>query len=97
MTASLKTKYAEGANEYSIETPPNQLIEVATAVFSDGSYEGESDYAFTFRGYQTGRKAQLGRVIDLLEKAAKGTSDAAALRENLSALNVDADPAAVEA
>jgi hypothetical protein len=96
MTASLKTKYAAGANEYSIETPPNQLIEVATAVFSDGSYEGESDYALTFLGYQTGRKAQLGRVIDLLEKAAKGTSDAAALRDKLSALNVDADPAAVE-
>jgi hypothetical protein len=97
MTASLKTKYAEGANEYSIETPPNQLIEVATAVFSDGSYEGESDYALTFRGYQTGRKAQLGRVIDLLEKTAKGTGDAAALRQKLSALTVDADPAAVEA
>jgi hypothetical protein len=95
MTASLKTKYAAGANEYSIQTPPNQLIEVATAVFDDGSYEGESEYALTFIGYQAGRKAQLGRVIDLLEKA-KGTSDAAGLRAKLSALNVDADPAAVE-
>ena len=96
MTASLKTKYNAGANEYSIETPPNQSMEVATAVFSDGSYEGESVYAMTFLGYQKGRKAQLERVIDLLEKAAKGTNDAAALRDKLSALNVDADPAAVE-
>lgn len=96
MTASLKTKYAAGANEYSIQTPPSQLIEVATAVFSDGSYEGESEYALTFLSYQTGRKVQLGRVIELLEKAAKETSDAAALKDKLSALNVDADPAAVE-
>ena len=95
MTMGLRTKYVAGANEYSIQTPPNQSIEVATAVFSDGSYEGESEYALTFLGYQSGRKAQLGRVIDLLEKAAKGTGDAAALKDKLSALNVDADPAAV--
>ena len=96
MTASLKTKYAAGANEYSIQAPPNQSIEVATAVFGDGSYQGESIYAMTFLGYQKGRKAQLRRVIDLLEKVANGTSDAATLRDKLAALDVDADPAAVE-
>lgn len=96
MTASLKTKYAAGANEYSIQTPPNQSIEVAMAVFSDGSYQGESKYALTFLGYQKGRKAQLERVIDLLQKAANGTTDAASLKDKLSALNVDADPTAVE-
>jgi hypothetical protein len=95
VTAGLKTKYAAGANEYSIQTPPNQLIEIATAVFGDGSYEGDSDYALTSLGYQKGRKAQLGRVIDLLEKATNGTLDAASLKDKLSALNVDADPAAV--
>jgi hypothetical protein len=96
MSVSLKTKYQAGANEYSIQTPPNQLIQVATAVFADGSYEGDSVYAMTFLGYQKGRKAQLERVIDLLQKAANGTADAASLKDKLSALNVDADPAAVE-
>jgi hypothetical protein len=96
MTASLKTKYAAGANEYSIQAPPNQSIEVATAVFGDGSYQGESIYAMTFLGYQKGRKAQLRRVIDLLEKVASGTGDAATLKDKLAALDVDADPAAVE-
>jgi hypothetical protein len=84
-----------GANEYSIQTPPNQLIEAATAVFGDGSYEGDSDYAMTFLGYQKGRKAQLGRVLNLLEKA-NGTNDVSSLKDKLSALNVDADPATVE-
>jgi hypothetical protein len=92
LTASLMTA---GANEYSIQTPPNQLIEVATAVFGDGSYEGDSDYAMTFLGYQKGRKAQLGRVLNLLEKA-NGTNDVSSLKDKLSALNVDADPATIE-
>jgi len=97
MSASLKTKNAAGANEYSIQTPPNQSIEVATAVFGDGSHEGDSDYAMTFLGYKMGRKAQLERVLGLLENAAKGTIDAASLKDRLSALNVDADGSAVEA
>ena len=35
------------------------IIEVSSAVFDDGSFEGESLYAMTFLGYQKGRKAQL--------------------------------------
>lgn len=93
--ASLMTKYAAGADEYSMQIPPNQLIEVATAVFSDGSYQGDSVYAMTFLGYQKGRKAQLERVLGLLENAANGTADISSLKDKLSALNVDADPAAV--
>ncbi len=96
MSVSLKTKYAAGANEYSIQTPPNQLIEVATAVFADGSYEGESVYAMTFLGYQKGRKAQLGRVLNLMENAAQKTTDVSSFKDNLSALSVDADSTAVE-
>jgi hypothetical protein len=92
MSASLKTKSVAGANEYSIQTPPNQLIEVATAVFGDKSYEGESDYAMTSLGYQMGRKAQLERVLGLLENAADVTS----LKDKVSALNVDADSSAVD-
>jgi hypothetical protein len=92
----LTTRYISGANGYALQTPPNQSIEIATAVFSDGSYEGESGYAMTFLGYQKGRKAQLARVFDLLEKAANGTTEAAALKEKLSALNIEADSAAIE-
>lgn len=96
VTARLGTRFIEGANEYSIQAVPNQSIEIATAVFGDGSYEGDSEYALTFMGYQIGKKAQLKRVIDLLEKAGSGNAIATSLKDKVSALNVDADPAAVE-
>ena len=92
----LKSTYTASANERWIQTLPNQSIEVATAVFADGSSEGESDYALTFLGYQKGRKAQLARVIDLLDKAGSETSDAASLKDKLLTLNLDADPAAIQ-
>jgi hypothetical protein len=92
----LKTRYIPNANGFSIETPPNQSIEVATAVFGDGSYEGDSKYAMTFLGYRKGRKTQLARVIELLENSANGNGDLAILKDKLSALNLDADPRAVD-
>jgi hypothetical protein len=92
----LKTRYVPNANGFSIETLPNQSIEVATAVFGDGSYEGDSKYAMTFLGYMKGRKTQLARVIELLENSANGNGDLALLKDKLSALSLDADPTAVD-
>ncbi len=96
VTVRLGTRYVPGANEYSIQAVPNQSIEIATAVFGDGSYEGDSEYAMTFFGYQIGKKAQLKRVIDLLEKAGNGTAAVTSLKDKASTLNVYADAAAVE-
>ena len=92
---ALKSRHVPNADGYSIETQPNQSIEIAMATFDDGSYEGNSDYAMTFLGYVKGRKAQLARVIDLLD-AASGTTDVTTLKNKLSALNLEADPQAVQ-
>ena len=96
VTVHLGTRYVPNANEYSIQALPNQSIEISTAVFGDRSYEGESEYARTFIGYQIGKKAQLKRVIDLLEKAGNGPIAVSSLKDQVSALNVDADPPSVE-
>jgi hypothetical protein len=92
----LATRAVGGPDSYQPEALTNQTIEVSTAVFADGSYEGDSDKAMSFIGFQKGRRTQLGRVVDLLEKAATGAIEQASLKEKLTALNIDADPAAVE-
>jgi hypothetical protein len=96
LMARLATQAVPGPNGNAPEALPNQSMEIASAVFADGSYEGESDKAMAFIGFQKGRKTQLGRVIDLLEKAANGSIEPSSLKEELTALNIEADPAAIE-
>jgi hypothetical protein len=96
LTARLATQVVGGPNGNAPEALPNQSIEISSAVFADGSYEGDSKYAMTFLGFQKGRKAQLRRVLDLLGKAADGSIEQSSLKEKLAALNLDTDPAAIE-
>jgi hypothetical protein len=95
-TARLATQSVNGPNGNTPETLPDQTMEIATAVFADGSYEGDSDKAMAFLGFQKGRKTQLGQLIDLLEKAANGTIEPSSLKDKVAALTIDADPAATE-
>jgi len=95
-TARLATQAVAGPNGSAPEALPNQTMEIASAVFGDGSYEGDSYKAMAFIGFQKGRKTQLGRVIDLLEKTPNGSFEPSSLKEELTALNIEADPAAIE-
>jgi hypothetical protein len=95
LTMGLKNRSIPNASGFTIETPPGQIIEVATAMFADGSYEGNSDYALTFVGYVKGRKSQLARVIALLE-AANDATGVKALQNDLSSLDLEADPQSVQ-
>jgi hypothetical protein len=79
----------------------NQTIEISTAVFDDGSFEGEIGPAILFRGFVKGRKIQLGRLVELFQTALQDnrTEPPSALEllgNNIAALGIKADPVAVE-
>ncbi len=52
---------------YEPATPPQQEIVITAAVFSDGTYEGDELTARKFRAFMAGRKAELGRLLELLQ------------------------------
>ncbi len=81
---------------------PNQVIEISTAVFEDGSFEGEIESAITFRAFVKGRKIQLGRVVELFQKAleddrSEPINSFELLKSDVAALNLEADSVAVQA
>lgn len=63
-----KTTHVTSAG-YSPDSPPNQEILIKTAVFEDGSYEGEVEIAAQVRGFELGSKLQVPRLIALLQEA----------------------------
>jgi hypothetical protein len=66
----LGAKTAQLAPEgYLPAAPPNQEILITTAVFEDGSYEGEVETAAQVRGFELGSKLQVPRLIALLQEA----------------------------
>ncbi len=72
-----------------------QSVEVVTAVFSDKTYEGDQQSAFSFIAGLRGQKIQVGRVLALLGNASEGTNASAALErfeKQVSALDRDAPP-----
>lgn len=86
---------------YVLSSANGQTVVIATAVFQDGSYEGDVRSAVSFRGYVAGRKQQLARVIALFKSASEtGDGDVAAgmakLRAQVSSLAIDADPGDIE-
>jgi len=85
---------------YKPVTLANQTIEISTAVFEDGSFEGEIEPATTFRSFVIGRKIELGRIINLFEKALQDPSDPSTaldrLNNDLAALEIVAAPSLVQ-
>jgi hypothetical protein len=100
MSARLANRATAGPNGYAPEILPNQTIEISTAVFSDGSFEGASSSAMAFTGFQKGRKIQLARVVDVFQSALNGDSSSpnniASLKNAVATLDLQADAAAVE-
>jgi len=82
-------------------SPSDQQIQIKTAVFADGTYEGDAEAAAAVRGYQAGEKMVLPRLIPLLEGALNSSNAnlPEALRQfesQVSAVVTDADPQIVQ-
>jgi hypothetical protein len=54
---------------YLPDSPSHQEIYIHTAVFDDGSYEGETKTAADFRAFKAGSKIQIARLLALIEEA----------------------------
>jgi hypothetical protein len=100
-SAHLAYQARPGPNGYAPVILPNQVIEVSTAVFADDLFEGDRDAAMAFIAFQKGRKIQLAKVIDLLQKASTATEPTssavvASLRNELAMLNLEPDQPAID-
>jgi hypothetical protein len=76
---------------YSPAAPRGQQIVLATLVFEDGSYEGDPEPAATYRGHTIGNRAELKRIVGLLEDALASSSSIEKVRTQLSNLSYDFD------
>lgn len=86
---------------YTPETPPDQAVVIKTAVFEDGTYEGDAATAAEYRGFVLGQRTQLARLVALYQKALESTeSDAQTvlikLREQVNSLSTRAEPKALD-
>jgi hypothetical protein len=79
---------------------PGAGLEIATVIFTDGSYEGEPQYAAMRSAEAIGARHQIPRVLQLIEKAMASQKPdwevAALLKEELNALDGDVQSADAE-
>ncbi|HEX8746968.1 MAG TPA: hypothetical protein VF717_07190 [Pyrinomonadaceae bacterium] len=85
---------------YTMDTPPSQTVLIKTALFEDGTYEGDVMEAAELKAFRLGHRKQLEQILPLYEQALESTEpDAAAvldkLRAKVAALGTDADLAAL--
>ena len=64
-------------------TSANQRIEITTVIFADGTFEGDPAGAAGFKSIRASEKAELLRLIPLLEKAISSTEDLTVALKNL--------------
>ncbi|HEY0322721.1 MAG TPA: hypothetical protein VGC66_17335 [Pyrinomonadaceae bacterium] len=79
------------------ETAPNQTLVIKTAVFDDGTYEGDAKSAAQYRAFALGNRTQLAQLVARYNQALQSTeSDVRlaleSLREQVNALGTEADP-----
>jgi hypothetical protein len=78
------------------EPAPNQAVLIKTAIFDDGTYEGDATMAAQYKAFAYGERTQLQRLIARYREALESTDqDAQTLLENLrrqvNALDVEAE------
>jgi hypothetical protein len=101
LTVAAPNRAQPTADGYVPTSPSDQEIQIKTAVFDDGTYEGDAETAAAIRGYRAGEKMVLPRLIPLLESALNSpTEDLTAALRNLesqvSSVGSDADPQIVQ-
>lgn len=57
------------AEGFTLAIKPDPEIVITSLIFEDGSYEGDAVAAASFRGFQVGRKVELGRLNSVLALA----------------------------
>jgi hypothetical protein len=82
---------------YVPETSPNQTLFIRTAIFDDGTFEGDARFAARYRAYALGERTQLARLYARFKQSLQSTdSDTQSLLDNLqrqvNALGTEADP-----
>ena len=60
---------------YEPATLTNQRIEITTVIFADGTFEGDPSPAEMFKSFRAREKAELSRLISLLENAMMSSED----------------------
>jgi hypothetical protein len=100
-TAKLATQTTPTPDGYTPALVPNQIIEISSAVFDDGSFEGDSQIAITVAAFHQGKKLQLARVIELLERSLSATETTASttlasLKSDVATLSFEADSDSVQ-
>lgn len=88
-------------NGYTLDTPPSQTVVIKTALFEDGTYEGDMREAAELKAFSLGRRKQLEQILALYQEALESTeTDARAivdeLRAKVATLGTDADMAALD-
>ncbi|HKC62115.1 MAG TPA: hypothetical protein VKB86_00690, partial [Pyrinomonadaceae bacterium] len=71
ISAAYNAQSAPGG--YVPDAPPNQEIIITTAVFADGSYEGDAQTAAAVRGFRMGEKIQMQKLLPLIQDALNET------------------------
>lgn len=89
----LITLAQSGFEGFAPASPGNQQIVIASAVFEDGSYEGEVEPAATYRSMEAGRMMELKRLVPVLEDALSSAVSVEDLRIRITELSYDVDEA----
>jgi hypothetical protein len=80
---------------YAPASPSSQQIVIASAVFEDGSYEGEVESAAMYRSMEAGRMMELKRIVPVLEEALSTHASLEDLRTRITMLSYGVDDAEV--
>ncbi|HJQ24825.1 MAG TPA: hypothetical protein VKA60_12985 [Blastocatellia bacterium] len=89
------------AGGYRPEALPDQEIVITAAVFADHSYEGNAATAAQYRAYAVGRKAQISRILPLLQTALDSpestlSDEVNTLKAQVASLSTEADVTVVD-
>lgn len=101
LTVGAPNRAQPTAGGYEPTSPSDQQIQIKTAVFDDGTYEGDAEAAAAVKGYQAGEKMVLPKLIPLVEGALNSSNGnlPEALRQfesQVSAVVTDADSQIVQ-
>ena len=101
LTVAAPNRAQPTADGYVPTSPSDQQIQIKSAVFDDGTYEGDAESAANIKGYRAGEKMMLAKLIPLLESALKSADGdlIEALRNlesQVSSVGSDADPQIVQ-
>jgi hypothetical protein len=80
----LATRAETTAAGYSPSAPGAQQIVIASLMFADGTYEGETSSAASYQGFVIGRRTELNRVVPILDNALATSTSKEAVRAKLS-------------